>query len=152
MWPIVLQAYLSSVAHTFCSGSQQAVAHESGENVTFCECAPRIYFERIFSGSSIFVRGLLYKYFLRFRGILQTLPNIASIPGLHRWARLLSHHPFPAAQLSGPKRKEHLVAGEFAQPALEFFIFNRMIKQCFWQHRKFDTCLLLLWKGPNARV
>lgn len=41
-------------------------------------------FECIFSGSNIFVCILLWKYSLSFRGILQTLSDIAHIPGYLR--------------------------------------------------------------------
>lgn len=82
--------------------------------------------ECIFSSSDISV--------LRYLCALEILPQLPRhSPNTSRHSQhsgvfadepqLLSHHPFPAAQLSGPKRKEHLAVGEFnsVSPGVLYF-------------------------------
>lgn len=81
-----------------------------GDNWIFPECAPRICFG---------VRILWLKYLCEYIA-LEILPQLPRHPpntlqhSQHSGVfadepQLLPHHPFPAAQLSGSKRKEHVV-------------------------------------------
>lgn len=99
--------------------------------------------EWIASGSNICVCILPWKYFLSFRGILQTLSELASIPGYLQIAAapLPTIHFRRTAEWPKEERASNGLEN-LVQWAMEFFIFNSVIKQYFWQHRKLDTCLL----------
>lgn len=80
-------------------------------------------------GSDIFICLWLWKLFLSFRGILHTR---AQAQAHSRHAKVFAEQlksPFLAAQLTGPKRKEHLVTGEFSSVGLRFLFFFFLISK-----------------------
>lgn len=98
---------------------------EPGANVACVQMFCALLSEREVFGSNIFICLWFWKFFLSSRGILHT-PAQAQAHSRH--AKVFAEQlksPFLAAQLTGPKRKEHLVTGEFSSVGLRFlFFFN----------------------------
>lgn len=106
----VCGAHVSHLILGFAAPNSWAAASKPGENVIFCECAPGIYFG---------VNSLWFKY-LCVSIALEIFPQLPRHSPNTFWISQRSgvfadsgssspYDPFPAAQLSGPKRKEHLM-------------------------------------------
>lgn len=110
----------------------------------FCECTPCIYFR---------VDVLCFKYLCVYAAleILSQLPRHSPNTSWHSQdsrifaeeCKLLSPPSISGRTAERPKVERAANGLEnVVQWAPEFFIFNSVIKQYFWQHRKLDTCLL----------